>query len=378
MTDALKKLWGICICASMFCACGGGQKQDTAKKEGDKDLERVENVSVDVTEDCIQVYENSWCRATTTQINGTDYMVAYSDPLHCIDLIALDGTPDFQQIKLEKDGPNGATGITGIFHYDSTFVLRTGVGFCRVNRQGEVVSKWNLNDYLDKNKGFGQRFPEQTVSFNLYKYLGFDAQEGLVVLPVYQYEKVDGQYPARILVLSCKDWQLVDEIDLVYPEKLKQEKWLGCLGEVQALPHGDKVIYNFPASSDIFVCDRKTKTTRVHSVATRYMKSYYRCQDEQDQGLTGGYFMPVRYDRHHDSFWRVQQRKTERGLAGKPFSVTRLTSGLELVGEYDMPENKDISSFNVLFTDDKVLFPYMGGEYIGENNIAFYGLKLED
>ena len=64
------------------------------------------------------------------------------------------------------------------------------------------------------------------------------------------------------------------------------------------------------------------------------------------------------------------------GIAGKPFSVTQLTSDFELIGEYDMPEKKNISSFNVLFTDDKVLFPYMGGEYIGENNMAFYGLKL--
>lgn len=373
------KTFNLLFCLIMLCACGNGQKQNTVEKESSKEQERIENISINVPEDCIQVYENSWCRITTTNINGADYMVAYSDPLHCIDLIALNGTSDFQQVKLEKNGPNGTAGVTGIFHYDNTFVLRTAFGFCRVNKEGKIISKWNLNDYLAKNEGFGLRFPEQTLVFNLYKYLGFDAQEGLVAQPIYQYEKVNGQYPTRILIFSCKDWQLVDEIDLVYPEKLKQEKWLGCLGEVHALPYGNKVIYNFPSSSDIFVYDRKNKTTKVHSIVPKYTEAYFCCEDEQDQGLGGGYFMPIRYDYHHDSFWRVQQRKTEGGgVAGKSFSVTQLTSEFELIGEYDMPEKKNISSYNVLFTEDKVLFPYMGGEYIGENNIAFYGLNLKE
>lgn len=375
----LRKIFNICICTSIIYACSGGQKQTTVEKENNKDLERMENISINVTEDCIQVYDNSWCRATTTQIDGVDYMVAYSEPLHCIDLIALNDYSDFQQIKLEKEGPNGVTGITGIFYYDNNFILQTGIGFYRINKEGEVVSKWSLNEYLGKNKGFGLRFPEQTMVFNFFKTLGFDVQEGLVTQTIYQYEKVDGQYPTRILVLSCKDWEIVEEIDLIYPEKLKKEKWLGCLGEVQALPHSEKVIYNFPASSDIFVYDRKTKTTLVHSIPSQYTESYIRCEDEQDQGLGSGYYLPIRYDYRHNSFWRAQQRKTERGgIAGKSFSITQLDSDFKLVGEYDMPKKKNISPFSILFTNDKVLFPYMGGDYIGENNIAFYGLKLNE
>lgn len=135
--------------------------QHTVSKETDKDLERIENYSVNVTEDCIQVYENSNCRATTSRIDGTDYMVTYSAPLHSIDLIALNGIPSFRQIKLETEGPDGVNEVSGIFYYDHTFVLRTAGGFCRVDQEGKVVSKWNINDYFDKYKGFGIRFPEQ-------------------------------------------------------------------------------------------------------------------------------------------------------------------------------------------------------------------------
>ena len=75
--NTLKKLVVACICTSIIYACGGGQKQNTSEKESNKDLERVENISVDVTDDCIQVYENSFCRATTANIDGVDYMVVY-------------------------------------------------------------------------------------------------------------------------------------------------------------------------------------------------------------------------------------------------------------------------------------------------------------
>ena len=372
----LNSIFYFFMCAIILCACNG-KKSTIAKTKSEVDLERIDNFSVNVTEDCIQIYENSDCRATTAKIDGKDYMIAYSLPLHSIDLIALDGSPFFLQIKLKKEGPDGVNGISGIFYYDNTFVLRTAAGFCRVDKEGKVTSKWDLNDYLSKNEGFGLRFPEQMMVFNLFKTLGFDEKEGLVTQPIYQYEKINGQYPTRILILSCKDWQIVEEFNVYYPENLKHEKWLGCLGQIQALPHGDKVIYNFPSSSDIFVYDRKSKTTKLHSIATKYSESYFHCEDEQDQGLGGGYFMPVYYDYRHQLFWRVQQRKTEGGgLAGKSFSVVQLTLDFELIGEYNIPENRNISSFTILFTDDKIFFAYLGGEYISENNIAFYGLKL--
>ena len=68
------------ILAGIMAACG--QKQATTRQESNKDLERMENVSIHVTEDCIQVYENSNCRTTTATIDEVDYMVGYSDPLY--------------------------------------------------------------------------------------------------------------------------------------------------------------------------------------------------------------------------------------------------------------------------------------------------------
>ena len=45
---ARRIIWGTWICASIFCACGGGQKQSTNNEGSKKELERIENFSVDV------------------------------------------------------------------------------------------------------------------------------------------------------------------------------------------------------------------------------------------------------------------------------------------------------------------------------------------
>ena len=185
---ARKVMLGVWICGSIFCACGG-QKQ-TATKGNNQELERIENFSVDVTEDYAQIYENSSCRAVSAKIDGADCMLAYSDKLHCIDVIDLTNKRPLKQIQLVKEGPHGVVGVEGIFFYDNTFVLKSSVYLYRVNWDGHVVSKWNFNDYIS---GFGLRFPDQHAIFNLYTYLGFDAEEGLVALPVYK--NMCGSFP---------------------------------------------------------------------------------------------------------------------------------------------------------------------------------------
>ena len=97
-----------------------------------------------------------------------------------------------------------------------------------------------------------------------------------------------------------------------------------------------------------------------------------------DTGLNKGLYMPIRYDALHKAFWRIQAKPSERGVSERDFTVSRISPDFKLIGEYDIPDakKKSVSCFSILFTEDTVLFPYMGGEYIGENNMAFYGLKL--
>ena len=378
-----KLILSVWFCGGLLCACGGGQKQSTAEKNVTQDLERIENLSIDVTENYAQIYENSYCRAASAKIDGADCMLAYSDKLHCIDVIDLTNKRPLKQIQLVKEGPHGITGIDGLFYYENTFVIRGNGNLYRVNWEGHVVSKWSLNDYIAKNPGFGLRFPDQYSIFNMYTHLGFNAEEGLAALPIYKYEKENGQYPTKVLIVSCKDWQ-VEEVDITFPEQLKKQEWLGNLGLVQAFPYEQKLIYNFPASADIYVYNRQTKETQTYTIESKHVAPLNLPKLEKDEfgmgddGLLKGYYMPLRYDALHKSFWRIQLKPTDRGIFSRDFTISQISPDFKLMGEYDIPDakKKSISCFSILFTEEAVLFPYMGGDYIGENNMAFYGLKL--
>ena len=77
LTKMIIQTW---LYGSLLCACNGERKQNVSDYNETEDLVRIENYSVDVTDDCVQIYESSNCRAITANIANTDYMIAYSLP----------------------------------------------------------------------------------------------------------------------------------------------------------------------------------------------------------------------------------------------------------------------------------------------------------
>lgn len=92
-----------------------------------------------------------------------------------------------------------------------------------------------------------------------------------------------------ILVVDCKSCEVVDVVDVRCPERMKCEAQSGILGSVNSLPYGDSVMYNFPASAEVFVYNRKDKTTQCYTLGSDFTEAYYQCQEAGDEGLSSGY-----------------------------------------------------------------------------------------
>lgn len=344
----------------------------------------VETYTFDVTEEYLQSYYNSNCHPTTAKIGENNCMIAYNNLLHAIDLLDLDNRKPLKQIKLMTEGPDGVTGIAGIFYYKGMFVLQTSIGYCRVNMDGKVVSQWSKNEFLATQEGFTTMTPDLTMFFSIYSFMGFYAEQGLIAFPIYKMEKENGEYPKRIIVVSCEDWSVIENIDISYPEQMKKEEKLALLGSINVLPHGNEVIYNYPASSEVYVYKRTDKSTQSYTIPSQFTEPYYRIENPgnpMDGGLANGFYFPLRYDACRKVFWRIQQKpvnkEIKQGIAGKSFSITRIATNFKQHDEYLIPENQKIYP-NLLFTDKMVLLPYTGGDKIGENNICFYGLESAD
>ena len=319
-----------------------------------------------------------FCHPTSTQIDGMDCMLMYNALIHAVEIIDLTHMKPFRQIKLKEEGRERIGDVRGVFYHQGNFILRTSFGFYRIDGEGNLLAKWAGDEYLRANhslKGFSIMIPELTMYFNLYNFTGYDERNDRMTLSIYKQDKEDGEYPKKILVVDCKSCEVVDVVNVACPERMKHEPQLGILGSVNSLPYGDSVIYNFPASAEVFVYNRKDRTTQCYTLGSDFAEPYYQCQGAGDEGLASGYYFPLRYDVLHHCFWRVQQKPMAKGqgIAGKAFSIVRISPDFQVTDEYLIPKDKGLLPY-LLFTEKQLMLnrPYDSDD--GESVLCFYGV----
>ena len=321
-----------------------------------------------------------FCHPTSTQIDGMDCMLMYNALIHAVEIIDLTHMKPFRQIKLKEEGRERIGDVRGVFYHQGNFILCASFGFYRIDGEGNLLAKWAGDEYLKANhslKGFSIMIPELTMYFNLYNFTGYDERNDRMTLSIYKQEKEDGEYPKKILVVDCKSCEVVDVVNVACPERMKREAQLGILGSVNSLPYGDSVIYNFPASAEVFVYNRKDRTTQCYTLGSDFTEPYYQCQGAGDEGLASGYYFPLRYDVLRHCFWRVQQKPMAKGqgIAGKAFSIVRISPDFQVTDEYLIPKDKGLLPY-LLFTEKQLMLnrPYDSDD--GESVLCFYGVAF--
>ncbi|MBQ3609650.1 MAG: DUF4221 family protein [Bacteroidaceae bacterium] len=321
-----------------------------------------------------------FCHPTSTQIDGMDCMLMYNALIHAVEIIDLTHMKPFRQIKLKEEGRERIGDVRGVFYHQGNFILRTSFGFYRIDGEGNLLAKWAGDEYLKANhslKGFSIMIPELTMYFNLYNFTSYDERNDRMTLSIYKQEKENGGYPKKILVVDCKSCEVVDVVNVACPERMKREAQLGILGSVNSLPYGDSVIYNFPASAEVFVYNRKDRTTQCYTLGSDFAEPYYQCQGAGDEGLASGYYFPLRYDVLRHCFWRVQQKPMAKGqgIAGKAFSIVRISPDFQVTDEYLIPKDKGLLPY-LLFTEKQLMLnrPYDSDD--GESVLCFYGVAF--
>ena len=321
-----------------------------------------------------------FCHPTSTQIDGMDCMLMYNALIHAVEIIDLTHMKPFKQIKLKEEGSERIGDVRGVFHHQGNFILCASFGFYRIDGEGNLLAKWSGDEYLKANhslEGFSIMIPELMTYFNLYNFTSYDERNDRMTLSIYKQEKEDGEYPKKILVVDCKSCEVVDVVHVACPERMKREAQLGILGSVNSLPYGDSVIYNFPASAEVFVYNRKDRTTQCYTLGSDFAEPYYQCQGAGDEGLASGYYFPLRYDVLRHCFWRVQQKPMAKGqgIAGKAFSIVRISPDFQVTDEYLIPKDKGLLPY-LLFTEKQLMLnrPYDSDD--GESVLCFYGVAF--
>lgn len=236
------------------------------------ELQRIEAFAFDVNDDYLQSYAGTFCYSTSARIDGKECLIVYNGKLHSIDILNLADRRPLKQIALAKDGPDQILAPKGIGYYKDSFIILNTGGLYRVGQDGKVVSKKLLNDFPQiKEEGYGIAVPDLTVYFSVYSFFGFDAANGRVALPLCFYEKdTTGEYPKKVLIVSCDDWNIRDEVEIHCPDVIRKEGDMQLLGCVNVLPYGDRLIYNFPASSKVYVYDLSAKKSKEYDFPSTF------------------------------------------------------------------------------------------------------------
>ena len=178
------------------------------------------------------------------------YMVGYNHKSHSLDFISLSGTPCFY-IELQREGADGVLPPTSFCVTNRQVVWLNSAGITVLDFQGKVLRRIALSELREALGGAEYSFKPGGVTSGGFSYL--TASGGRVYIPLFS---ASPEANAVGCLYSPEDGT-VSLLPLAYPHEMVANKdLLGGLALPYIQPIGEKLIYNFPASSLIHVYEQ--------------------------------------------------------------------------------------------------------------------------
>lgn len=178
------------------------------------------------------------------------YMVGYNHKSHSLDFISLSGTPCFY-IELQREGADGVLPPTSFCVTNRQVVWLNSAGITVLDFQGKVLRRTALSEFRKTLGGAEYSFKPGGVTSGGFSYL--TASGGRVYIPLFS---ASPEANAVGCLYSPEDGT-VSLLPLAYPyEMVANKDLLGGLALPYIQPVGDKLLYNFPASSLIHVYEQ--------------------------------------------------------------------------------------------------------------------------
>ena len=330
----------------------------------------------------LQAYSSGICRSTSAEIEGKSIFFGYNKKLHSIDMINLSEKKPFKQILLSKDGPNSVgLMIVGIAYYDGSIIVDDSYYYYKIDLNGKVLFKTSKSELLDslvKDYTFNKVMP---IMWMGYRFLLLDPIKGEFTVTLYPFSNPDNSLPLYVAIVSADSWKVTSLIKIPFPDFIKAEGDMYELNVLNAQPVKNKIVYNYPASSKIFVYDRITKALNVIDFKTKLSKSFNKPIDKfgidkSRASMFFGYYYPLYYDAHRDVFWRLNVGEiNERGkYLNRSYALSRISGDFLDYKEIELPS--DLLDTEVIITEDRVLFGFNEwSNQLSPDSIKFYSIS---
>lgn len=229
-----------------------------------------DTISIGITAEQLQRYFD----ACSFIKNEETYLAGYNRFYHTIDFYNLSKGKHIRTVELDAQGPDKVRRMHNFAVHNDTVIFLSKTKNCiyLVDAQsGELISDHMFFNDIVMSQGYyiGKKGLSYVRSNNFTyskkrKSVLFEIQ-AIDIKPSNFYENYFiGEY-----MIEDSSFQI---IKTPYPEFLQQEqKYYADLLQPLMLNFPEKVVYNFPAFSKIFVYNRKTLKTKTHNVKSQYI-----------------------------------------------------------------------------------------------------------
>lgn len=216
------------------------------------ELTEYDSISVDID----YPYLSNYTRLKPIVRNGELYVVGYNHYEHYYDFINLSRGEHFS-VKLQREGPDGVLTHGRFWVNEKGIVCQTHAGLVALDMQGKVQHRVPMEELLAPKEIYLAR-PRGSGLMN-YDYAGsFESQ---CYIPLSPLKKDVDVAIGKVYDAETRSLEL---LPVLYPEPVKALFQVGTLTMPRINASGeDKIIYNFPYSSKVYLYDRQTQETLV-------------------------------------------------------------------------------------------------------------------
>ena len=350
----------------------------TNQKEKGTEETEIKNLVIPVTDTYLQTYIAPFLYPVIYNEGGKDYMVAYNEKIHTIDLFNLTDKKTERQIQLSNDGPNRIGTPFGLGYYKGLIVIKDQGHYSLLDTTGIIQKKCKYDELDTKAAGFQSFKPHQRLWF-MYNFMPLDINNGMTGFSYYPPEINDSPvtHPLLIGILSLETGQ-TETIEIPHPTYFKQQNKWGALNDLNFCLNGDLVVYNFAGSSWIYAYNRKTQETAEYEIKSMHIDNLQfpeKDADENEVAIQAGYYFPLQYDPYRNVYWRLSIGPTRRraDYSNRIFTLTRISADFKEFKEIQLPDTKHFFT-NLLIGKNGLWLNYIEG--MAENDLWLFEIPL--
>lgn len=297
-------------------SCSGKQMTEI------KDLCGYDSISVSIDYPILPKY----IKLIPYCIDNSVYATGYNYYEHSIDFINLNGGDSFI-VQLQREGPNGVLPVQDYCFADDKIVCKDESGILTLSMDGNVINRLPIKELIAP----AEKYSVRPRGFSLSNYQYLNSLGDKVFIPLSPITESDSAHIGKIYDVSL---HLLEPLYPCYPfQTVELAQYLGSLSIPDINMHStDKIVYNFPYSSQVYFYDMKTTRTKVLNVLSQTINNEvdfeeWKRLDVVAKGKKELYisrFSRIYYNSSQKKYYRIHYgtKEEERGALRKVYLMS--------------------------------------------------------